>query len=191
MIVSTISAIASCLSHLFSPSAPTALSQSTDPGGGGGGGCAGHLRHYSTSLVEIYHQVERFGARKWHSHQRLCPNRPAWFGGPVAEAISADFSQRGLESFGNALTTRPDFIVRRAHHPVPRPALARNHRPPPAKPKTTNSVVLPIRPITSVSTVAPVDATGKEPQRRPSRRDSDLRSLAELPTALKRRAVRR
>lgn len=59
----------------------------------------------------------------------------------------------------------------------------------PRRPQSTNTVVLPIRPITSVSTVAPVDAAGKEPQRRPSRRDSDLRSLAELPRALKSRAV--
>lgn len=60
----------------------------------------------------------------------------------------------------------------------------------PTHPQTTNSVVLPIRPITSVSTVPAADATGKEPQRRPSRRDSDLRYLAELPRALKGRAVR-
>ncbi|CAM9955688.1 unnamed protein product [Scytosiphon promiscuus] len=56
---------------------------------------------------------------------------------------------------------------------------------------TTNTVVLPIRPITSVSTVAPVDANGREAQRRPSRRDSDLRSLSELPRALKTRAESR
>ncbi|CAM9507266.1 unnamed protein product, partial [Laminaria digitata] len=56
---------------------------------------------------------------------------------------------------------------------------------------TTNKVVLPIRPITSVSTVVAVDATGKEPQRRMSRRDSGSRSLAELPRALKCRAENR
>lgn len=56
--------------------------------------------------------------------------------------------------------------------------------------QTTNKVILPIRPITSVSTVVAVDATGKEPQRRPSRRDSGSRSLADLPLGLKNVAVR-
>lgn len=64
--------------------------------------------------------------------------------------------------------------------------------PPPPLPnplQTTNKVILPIRPITSVSTVVVVDATGKEPHRRPSRRDSGSRSLAELPLGLKNIAV--
>lgn len=56
--------------------------------------------------------------------------------------------------------------------------------------QANNKVVLPIRPITSVSTVLANDTSGKEPHRRPSRRDSTTRSLAEIPIAVRRQAVR-